>query len=361
MRSLKTICAAALLCPPLLAGAQQPAAPAANAAPANPSSSTAAGAAARNRRVRINVVVTDQEGTPVSGLTQQDFTVLDEQQARPIVSFYAAGPSSQPANPPVQAILVIDSVNLTFEQVSFARQQIGKFLLEGGGHLADPVSIELFTDKGLSVVSKPTTDGNRAAADLGAVDNELRGIRISKGFYGDRDRYNLSLRTLSSLAVSESGVPGRKLLIWMGPGWPLLRTTELKNQSNEQQQQLFNSIVLLHSLLRTGQITLYTVSTGGPDPLLYRAYLKGVKSPQEAVTADLGAEVLAIQTGGLDLSHDNDLAAHIAACLREADIFYSLVFDVPPAAREDEYHDLKVVVDKPGLTARTNTGYYNQP
>ena len=30
-------------------------------------------------------------------------------------------------------------------------------------------------------------------------------------------------------------------------------------------------------------------------------------------------------------------------------------------AHADEYHDLKVVVDKPGLTARTSSGNYNQP
>jgi len=34
---------------------------------------------------------------------------------------------------------------------------------------------------------------------------------------------------------------------------------------------------------------------------------------------------------------------------------------IPQAGRANEYHDLKVLVDNPKLTVRTNTGYYNQP
>ena len=41
--------------------------------------------------------------------------------------------------------------------------------------------------------------------------------------------------------------------------------------------------------------------------------------------------------------------------------YYTIAFMPPQAAGLDEYHDLKVVVNKPGLTARTYTGYYNEP
>jgi hypothetical protein len=41
--------------------------------------------------------------------------------------------------------------------------------------------------------------------------------------------------------------------------------------------------------------------------------------------------------------------------------YYTLVFAPPPQSQPNEYHDLKVQVDKPGTTARTTSGYYNQP
>jgi len=34
---------------------------------------------------------------------------------------------------------------------------------------------------------------------------------------------------------------------------------------------------------------------------------------------------------------------------------------VPPAAEPNEYHELRVQVDRPGLSGRTTSGYYNQP
>jgi len=68
-----------------------------------------------------------------------------------------------------------------------------------------------------------------------------------------------------------------------------------------------------------------------------------------------------VQSGGRVLGPNNDLAAQIGSCVQDARSFYTLSFDPPRADRASEYHDLKVVVATPGLTARTNTGYYNQP
>ena len=41
--------------------------------------------------------------------------------------------------------------------------------------------------------------------------------------------------------------------------------------------------------------------------------------------------------------------------------FYVLSFESRPAAHANEYHDISVTVARPDLTARTLTGYYNQP
>jgi hypothetical protein len=38
-----------------------------------------------------------------------------------------------------------------------------------------------------------------------------------------------------------------------------------------------------------------------------------------------------------------------------------LSFDPPHADHADEYHHIEVQVAKPGLTARTRQGYYQQP
>jgi hypothetical protein len=103
------------------------------------------------------------------------------------------------------------------------------------------------------------------------------------------------------------------------------------------------------------------LSVGDVHRFLYQDFLKGVKTPRQADTANLTLKVLATQSGGRILGPDNDLAGQINRCIAEANSFYALSFDPPKADHANEYHDLKVEVGKPGLTARTNTGYYNQP
>jgi hypothetical protein len=93
---------------------------------------------------------------------------------------------------------------------------------------------------------------------------------------------------------------------------------------------------------------------------LYQDYVKGEKTAEKADSGNLSLKVLAVQSGGLAVAPDNDLAAQIGRCVQDATAFYTLSFDPPRADRANEYHDLKVQISKPGLSARTNTGYYNQ-
>jgi hypothetical protein len=75
----------------------------------------------------------------------------------------------------------------------------------------------------------------------------------------------------------------------------------------------------------------------------------------------MGLKVFAVHSGGRVLGPDNDMTAQINRCVEYAQAFYTLSFDPPPAAHVNEYHDLKVLVGQPGLTARTTSSYYNQP
>jgi hypothetical protein len=110
-------------------------------------------------------------------------------------------------------------------------------------------------------------------------------------------------------------------------------------------------------------MTLYSVSLGEMElgTYLYESYLKGVRTPDKVNPANLALKVLAVQTGGRAVPPNNDLVGQIESCVQDAGAFYTISFNPPTADKPNEYHDLKVEIDKPGLTARTETGYYNQP
>jgi VWFA-related protein len=317
-------------------------------------------------RIHLDVLVSDAGGKPVLGLLPLDFTILDDNQPRKILSFRSYdGVNVKPA-PPVEVILLVDTVNLPFSQISFIHQEIARFLRQNGGHLAQPVSLMLLTEAGLRIQPRPSVDGNALLTILDQIKGSVHGITAAMGADGDLQRFQLSLRQMAAIAENEALRPGRKLLIWVGPGWPVLDSPNF-SFSDKDQRRYFDAIVELSARMREARMALYSVSPAssvmgaGTRELLYKDFLKGVRSPRQSDTGDLALKVLAIQSGGRILGPDNDIVGQIDNCIAEANAFYTLSFNPPPAEHLDQYHDLKVTVSHAGLTVRTNTGYYNEP
>ena len=323
--------------------------------------------AAPEGRIHLDVLVSDAAGKPVLSLEPLDFKIMDDNQPRKILSFRSFDGISVKPDPPVEVILLIDATNLPFQQVSFTRQEIVRFLRQNGGHLAQPVSIMLLTDAGLRVQPRPSVDGNALVTVVDQIKGSIHTINSAEGAEGDLERFQLSVRKMATIGENEARRPGRKLLIWVGPGWPMLDSDNYLF-SDKDQQRYFDTIVETSSRLREARITVYSVHAADPGlgampdrRFMYQGFLKGVKSSQQADTGNLALKVLALQSGGRILGPDNDLAGQINSCIAEVNAFYTLSFDPPHANHPDEYHDLKVQVEQPGLTVRTNTGYYNQP
>jgi hypothetical protein len=93
----------------------------------------------------------------------------------------------------------------------------------------------------------------------------------------------------------------------------------------------------------------------------YENFLKGLAKPGDAQPGNLGLQVLAVQSGGLVFVGNSDVAAMIQKCLGDANSWYEISFDPPPAGKPSEYHHIEVRLDQPGLIVRTRTGYYSNP
>jgi len=211
-----------------------------------------------------------------------------------------------------------------------------------------------------------TRDGNALVAELNEHESGLRVNRKTQAIYGATELIQLSLRALDQLAGFEAKKPGRKLVIWISPGWPLLSGAR-QELSPKNQETYFNSIVSFSDRLRRARMTLYSIDPLGTKDAgkmrasYYEGYVKGVKNVDQVHIADLGLQVLAVQTGGRAVHADSDIAGEITNCIADADAFYVLSFDGLPGDGPNEYHSIEIKVDKPGLTARTRTGYYAQP
>ncbi|HSZ61986.1 MAG TPA: VWA domain-containing protein [Terriglobales bacterium] len=321
-----------------------------------------------SRQIILDVQVTDGSGAAVRGLQKQDFTLLDDKQPKNILLFRAVDSGAgSTVKPTVEIVLVIDAINASYETVTYEREELKKFLLQNGGKLAQPVSLVLLTQAGAKMQNGSSRNGTALAALYDQYATGLRSAVQANGFYGALERFNLSIKTLTQLVAYEGTRPGRKLMIWFSPGWPMLSgvTVEL---STKDSQQLFHSIVTTTTGLRQSRITLYSIDPLGQTDAVgnrildYKNFLKGISSPAQATFGNMGLQVLAVHSGGRVLNSVNDLVGAIAECIADADSFYVLSFD---GARADqafgEYHALGITVDKPGTTARTSSGYYAQP
>ena len=311
----------------------------------------------------LDVVVSGHDGKAVAGLQQQDFSVYLDKELQAITAFHAV--TAATTSVPVQTILLVDTVNTRFSNVAYERQEIDRFLKQNDGKLSQPITLVILSDTSVQI-SQPSQDGNQLAGVLDKAATAIREVRRNTGFYGWTEQFQISASALQRLAAFEQTRPGRKLLIWISPGWPLLSGPEVQ-LSGKDQQNLFNTLVSLSASLRQARITLSSVDPLGTEDAIsyqtdfYQEFTKGVSSARNMQIGNLALQVLALQSGGRVLNASNDVTAQIALAASDAACFYTLKINSPASERPNEYRAISISVDKPGLKARTRTGYYAQP
>ncbi len=303
----------------------------------------------------IDLVVTDSAGKPVADLAPWDFTLLDNGQPAKIRTLHNSRDLTEPQP---RLIFILDTVNLSPQQLAQAESALSRFLGQTSGHLEFSYYFLRLTRDGLLFSLTPGTDGTLV--------NEREGKRSQLGVgNADRQQFNpfgspwsglprnqLSLRALGVFAIDQRDVPGHKVVVWMGPGWPV-----------NGGENGFDEATELSTRLREARITLDNVNVwANPEPSFNdRGSLEGPRSREEMQSAKLALPVIAAETGGLVLDSSGNLDRDIERCVEEVRSFYTLTFNPPHTNQVDEFHGLRVQVDRPGLAVRAPTGYYNEP
>ena len=210
------------------------------------------------------------------GLQPWDFKILDNNQPRKVMSFRAFDGVTVTPDPPVEVILVLDTLNLPFQQVAFVRGELDEFLRQNGGKLKQPLTLILLTDAGIRFQPRPSTDGNAIASVVDGIKGSVSMINSAMGGEGYVERFQRSARAMDNIAQNEARKPGRKLLIWVGPGWPMLNRPS-DGYSDKEQKRNFDNIVEISTALRQARITVYSVAprfgSETPNALLYKNFL----------------------------------------------------------------------------------------
>ena len=365
-----TCCLIALLSTSLLSGRAQ-VKPAANSSrTSGPSSKLELVRMSRSEReellrldhlVLLNVVVTDASGRAVSGLSEKDFTLLDQKRPQSISSFQEV--EGRSALGRAHIILLLDAVNNSFADVARERRAVDAFLRQNGGKQSYPVALALLSDSGLRRIDM-STDGDLLANELREQFPKPGRFSFNGGPSGGDQRFLLSIQALRTLAAQERDVPGRAIVVWLGQGWPTLTDPGYEAATIEDKKAYFDALVQLSTTLRVSQMTINNVQLG--DAARAEDEAKGsripsVRRPEEAEARDLSLATMVQLTGGKSLAQGRDFVAGIAACVEDAESYYRLSFNPAEASGQNELRSLEVKVDRPVLVSRTYKLYYAQP
>jgi hypothetical protein len=139
-------------------------------------------------------------------------------------------------------------------------------------------------------------------------------------------------------------------LFWLAPGW----------RADHGTDKSFDTVTELSTRVREARIAIWSWPYPDSD-YSYERFLAPVKSQKEVRGGENALDVLALHSGGGRLNTSTELAEMIGKCVEEESVFYTLTFDIPLTNEVDDYHDLKVIMNKPDFMARTIAGYYNEP
>ena len=327
--------------------------------------------------IRVDVAVTDKSGKRVTGLSEKDFTLLDNNEQQKIVTFQAFNGGIQPPTS-LEIVLVIDELNMLANadlgnenlEFSEAVREVETFLRAKGGVLEKPAIIYRLTKDGLFATPHASMDGNELADELEQPGKQRRiwspseiARDIGKIAKGDDviSRITKSLVALGSIAIEERRGPGRKLMFWIGNGWPI---------KDRRAAGLSDLSIELLTRMREARINLWTASkwpfndeSGNPmlvTDYLYKEFLRGPK-PDTVDLNYLSLPVIAARSGGGVLNTRHNLATLIGEHLKEESRYYSITFDPSRTNVVDEYHHLKIEIDEHDLTSQVFEDYYDEP
>jgi VWFA-related protein len=342
------------------------------------------GASLLSHEVVLNVFVTDAAGKPVRGLTEENFTILDDGQARQIAFF-------RPAQPP-HVVLLLDAVNSPRWSYTAECRAAEKFLAGSSAPLRAPMAIAWLANSGIYVnpesqdpktlldqlraasavptgpdSADPTASKRTAVLTANSPTASTYQEKTGRSANDQNRRFVLSVNALIRFALKQENIPGRIVVLWLGPGWPLLTGPGFLEDTAEMKSGFFDRIADLTNDFEDAQITLNAIAS--PDLLresnldngYYAPFLGAVTGPLHANAANLALPVLAVHSGGQVLDQKNDMASAIAASLAGIHSWYMLAFQSRPSAQPDEYRPLQVTVTRPGAVVRTITGYYAEP
>ncbi len=351
--------------------------------------------------VQVDVVVRGKNG-PTTGLTKGDFTVLDNGKPQTIAVFSVksslvkstvpspaalALPPGAVSNrldfdaeaPANATVVLLDRKNTQRTDQAYAIQRIVKFLETR--RKRDRMGIYTSGRDGFQAVQDLTDDTellSRAANSLKPQEtsyscSNLQGREAEQCADGEiLGRVLDTKHALEGIARHVAKVPGRKNLIWVTAGFPIVWPTppsvplfNFTPDMEEAARALNNANVALYAVDARGLIGALGQMTGVPS-----AESRGAASLADMMWQNLARSYRAVGPSGIDTMNllagltggdvyfnTNGIENSIQTAVEDADLTYTLGFYPAREPKDRDLHNLKVKVARAGVTVRYRENY----
>jgi VWFA-related protein len=333
------------------------------------------------RVVVLDVVVTDKKGNLVSRtLTRDDFTVLEDGHPQAIRSFEPPTEHQMPSgnnaivnsaadlkkigDAPV-TVLVLDELNSRFEDMSFSRQMMVKYLQGQPSVLKQPTVLMVAMNNSFQQIHDYTQNRDELieAVKKHMPEYPWRLANSGRSGPGAVERMAQVMAALQQIGQASTGTSGRKNLIWVGNGFP---SANLVGLDQTQSDLIEAAMRRCTARLLAARITMYIINPTAsstsvievdtPDDLNTSMDVNG-RDPFSSGTVSFTN--FAPSTGGAAFTGRNDLDNVIAEGVAKGQDYYTLSYS-PTNTSDDaaKFRKIRIVMNDPALHATTRDGYY---
>ena len=322
------------------------------------------------RRVVVDVVVTDSDGKPVSGLTAGNFSISEDGKNQRMRSFdvhdfdahsdsLPKRPRSLPTNTFVNVpagpergplyVLLLDLVDMGIDDQPRAREELLKFIRSKP--LGTRFSIFVFSD-GLHLVQGFTEDRNLLAA---AVDPKNPRSHIPRIFLyaANYQAYISTPRVFINIAKFLAELPGHKNLIWLSASFP--SSLMPSSDASTEGVSINDEIKEATDTLARGQIAVYPVDVRGLVATNSMAADVALNASQ------MTEQEIAYATGGRAFYNTNDVASALAEATETGGHYYTLTYSPSNQNYNGRLRHINVELSKRGYHLAYRHSYYGNP
>ncbi len=333
------------------------------------------------RRVILDVVVSDGNGKPVSGLTANDFSIAEDGKPQRVRSFdvhdfdvisdsLPKHPTSLPANTFVNVptgpergplyVLLVDLLHMSVDDQPVAREQLMKFVKSKP--LGTRFAIFVLSD-GLYLVQGFTEDRNLLADALDAKNSHAHLPRIF--LYADNFQpFYSTTRALIGIAKFLADLPGHKNVIWLSASFSsvILPSSDPATEALSADDEIKETT----DMLARGQIAVYPVDVRGTVVTHVSTHPGAMGMVTTSDSAALNASYMTEQeiadaTGGRAFYSTNDVAAALTEATETGGHYYTLTYSPGNQNYDGRLRHVHVELAKRGYHLAYRRSYYGNP